>query len=221
VKENIILIDICGTIYSSNTTFDFMDYIFSRDEKYMRFRYISQYWLIKYINIVFLKLFKFDFVRYCLIVFLSGYSRIEIEKNVEFFMENILEDRKYHNIIEIINKLNIPENKLILVSATLDCIAAQVASKLNITEFHASELEYRNNICTGKIKHDLLFHKLERILREGYLPPYNVTISDNVSDINLMKNSAFSYIIVSKKNEKKWYSILKKKSLGSYEIVKV
>jgi phosphoserine phosphatase len=177
--------------------------------------------LIKYINVFLFKIFNYDFLRNLLVSFLSGFTRIEIEKNVECFMNSFLENRKQHNVIEKINKLNNMDNTLVLASITLDCIAAEVAKRLNIGTFYASELEYENGVCTGKIKHDLQGRKLEVILKNGYIPPYKITISDNLSDVNIMKRSNFSYVVVSKKNNKKWNDTLRKKCISAYEILEV
>ncbi|GHT86570.1 hypothetical protein FACS1894137_12340 [Spirochaetia bacterium] len=214
------LIDICGTIYNSNTTFDFLDYIFNKNKLYKYVRIIFRAKLLIIINYILLYMFKYDFIRSSLIKFLYGYSRQELILKANCFIDEILNDKKQINVLNVIKNIAI-NNELILVSSTLDCIAKQVADELCIDKYFASELEYNNNICTGKIKKDYLFLKLDMIQKNGISPLFNVTVSDNISDIELMKQSMFSYIVVSQKNKKKWYKKIEKYALTDYEIIEV
>jgi phosphoserine phosphatase len=218
-EASIVIIDICGTIYNSNTTFDFLDYFFKENKFYHYSRSLLSCQLFKILNILFLRLFKFDFCRHLLIRFLSGHSKIEIERKTKSFIFELLEKKRQEEVIKIIMRISIPENKLILVSATLDCIALEIAKKFNIDSYFASELEYLNGICTGRIKVDLLGNKLKKLRQNGIYSPFKVVISDNFSDTLLMNKSGYSYIVVSEKKRKRWNKILKTSRFENFEIV--
>lgn len=218
-ERKIILLDICGTIYRSNTTFDFLDYFFANNIRYKLFCLLFRCRLARLVNKVIASLCKYDFLRVFSVKFLEGYTEQEIMQKAEYFCNKILEYKKQDKVIEIIN-LNIDkQNRIIIVSATLDCVAFHVAKALGIDEHYASELEYRNNICTGKISNDLLDCKLVKIREKGITPPFEMTISDNFTDIELMKHSKYSYIVSRVKRKRKWGRLLKNNTLDNYEII--
>jgi phosphoserine phosphatase len=217
--RKIILLDICGTIYRSNTTFDFLDYFFADNIGYKLFCFLFRCKFARLVNKIIAGFCKYDFLRYFSIRFLEGYTEQEILQKAGYFCKEILEHKKQNKIIEIINQNINQQNHIIIVSATLDCVAVQVAKVFGINEYYASELEYRNNICTGKIRNDLLDCKLVKIQEKGIAPPFELTISDNFTDIELMKHSKYSYIISRIKRKRKWERILKKNRLDDYEII--
>lgn len=217
--RKIILLDICGTIYRSNTTFDFLDYFFANNIWYKLFRFLFQSRPVKLVNKIIAALCKCDFIRYFSVKFLKGYDEQDILQKAAYFCKEILENKKQNKIIEIINQNINQQNHIIIVSATLDCVAVQVAKTFGINDYYASELEYRDNICTGKIKNDLLDCKLVKIQEKGIMPPFELTISDNFTDIELMKHSKYSCIISRTKRKRKWEKILKRNILNGYEVI--
>ena len=58
--RNAALIDICGTLFYSNTTFDFLDY-YIKNPKYIRLRKRMDNKLLLIINNIIYRLFHYDY----------------------------------------------------------------------------------------------------------------------------------------------------------------
>jgi phosphoserine phosphatase len=219
-ETEIILLDICGTLYRSNTTFDFLKYFFRN--KRFPFLLILTFWSkpARLINKIVYNIIRCDIARTFLVGLLSGYSKEEISKKAAVFVNEVLETKQQYDVIDNVRKLQNKQNaRLIIVSSTLDCIAAAVSNAFGIKEYYASELEYVDSICTGKIKNDLLDCKAQKLLERGIAPPFGMTISDNFTDIELMQRSAFSYIVSMCKHRRRWEKIINRYKLNNYEII--
>jgi len=197
MNKKYVIIDLCGTLYSSNTTFEFLDYVFAKNLKYHLFKFFFKNILGKSINKIITYFFSTDLLRILAIRFLKGFSREEVEHLVDEYYYNILQYKKQHNVIELVDSLRTKEYELIIVSATLDCITKKVAQELNIYQYYSSELFYdKENRCLGKIKYDLLGKKLDFLLDKGFNPPFEIVISDNISDLKLMQKALLVYVII-------------------------
>lgn len=187
------LVDICWTLFRSNTTFDFLDSLVTA-RGYRLLRRIGRTRLGRASNLLFYKIFRTDLQRTLCLRYLKGYSRACLEEKAEDFYRSYLVPRRIDAVWE-----RLPERNLVLVSGTLDVIAATVARHLGAEAYHSSELEYRNGICTGRLRSDFLQRKAT--LATAY-PSYNV-ITDNTGDIALVRN-ARQAVIVTYGNRKRW-----------------
>lgn len=220
MKKNYVLVDICGTLYDANTTMTFLDFIFQSNKRYRIFRFFTRFILIRALNLILLKVFNYDFIRYSSISFLRGKNKKEIENMVNVYYNNFLHDKILLEPITIIKHyINNNNYRIVIVSATLDCIANKVAMEMGIDEIISSKLMYnKDNICLGKLETDILNNKLSELINSGYVAPYSFTISDNFSDANLMKLSYESCIVTNKKKIKKWKKIIINKHIKNYKI---
>lgn len=218
--KKIVLIDICGTLYDSNTTMDFLEFSFRDNPAYRQYQKIVSLLPIRVINKCFLKLFSIDPIRAYGVHFLKGLSRAEIDSLVEAFYINYLLEHRQQNIIDLIDKYRNSQYRLVIVSATLDCIAHKIAKELNISTVLSSSLEYNDNgICTGRIATDLLFAKCKALQKEGICPPFGITLSDNLSDADLMKLSDKSFIVCREQKKDKWLRLICKYNIQKTNIL--
>lgn len=208
--HDIVLIDICGTIFNSNTTFDFLDtQLFGN--KYNLFRKISKTLLGRIINKIFYSSIHIDLIRNIAFSFLRGTSKSILLNKAEHFYYNQLKRKAYDKIIKVIDILKKENKEIILASATVDFVAEIIAQQLNIKKVIATELEYKNGICMGRIKHDNWGNKLASLENKKINPPYYMTITDNYSDIDILKYSSFKIFIVTNDiQKKKWEKIISK-----------
>lgn len=86
-----------------------------------------------------------------------------------------------------------------LCSASLDIVVSHIAKKLKV-EYIASELEFNNEICTGKIIKDLLGIK-DKIIDAQKI---ELVVTDNTSDLELIMKSPKSVILSTSKNFNFW-----------------
>ena len=111
------------------------------------------------------------------------------------------------------------DNRLILVSATLDCIASVVAKKLKIVDVLSTSLCYEKSYCLGKIREDLLGNKLKILKKHRIMPLYDVMITNDYSDIDVIFQSRKSYVVV-ENNIKRWQYLLNKGSYMNYIFIR-
>ncbi|MDE9444683.1 hypothetical protein KKJ04_03385 [Xenorhabdus bovienii] len=185
-----IILDVCGTLYHSNTTFDFIDYFLDKKNKCIIKRKLLKFWIFKFFFIVLGKLFKNDIYRRLYIRLLKDFPQNELTKEAKIFTKEILETKKIlqiHNIIDDIKK-----DDIIICSASLDIVIKEISSILNIKNYFATNLIFEGGYCLGEIRHDLLGRK------DKLFNKVDLVITDNKSDLLLIKKSS-KYIIVSEK----------------------
>ncbi len=210
------IIDICGTLYDSNTTFDFLDnYI--KNWKYILFRRISSNKIWKFINKISILLCKKDITRSIAVSFLNGVPIKELSLAASEFYRTYLINKKRDEVWHVIEQLSI-DFELILVSATLDFIASEISKHIAIDQVFSTQLHYdENGNCKGTIKVDLLGNKLHMLIRSGIMPPYHVIITDNLSDVDLIGETQRCVIISEYEKVSKWNKIMKNKS--NFELI--
>ena len=202
----IVVVDICGTLFRSNTTFDFLHWKFEQDRKYMLFYRIYNSLMWKIFNKICVICIRLDLTRKVGINFLKGYSKDVLREEVERFYESFLSVRKNKQVFLLLDKLKeMEEVELFLASATLDVIGEVVSTHLSIPLLLSTELEYQNNICMGKIQKDTLGTKIKYL---SNIVPIWKCFTDDISDLPLIKSASESTIIIYPRTKKKWEKIL-------------
>lgn len=216
----ILIIDICGTLYDSNTTFDFVKFKFGKTSQYMPIGLCRKSRVICRLNHYWFKLFGKDVLRSKLIKILKGYTSEEIGGMVSDFYDQYLIPRKNKESFDVIEKYRNNNARLILVSATLDVIAKEVAKREHILEWAASQLLYDEGKCLGTLGNDLLDGKLETTLSltKGYA--YDV-ITDNYGDSDIIKESAHAYLVQYKNRRDKWSHYVTKETLRKCDFIRL
>lgn len=115
-NKRTILVDICWTLFYSNTTYDFLHIKGNR------------------CNSLIYKLFRFDIVRTIAIWRFSRYSRDEQLAQAEQFYNDYLEPRKIEEVWRMIEGRDI-----VLVSQTMDVIAQTVAKHIDAKAYYATQ----------------------------------------------------------------------------------
>ena len=211
VKSNIVLIDICGTIFNSNTTFDFLAFLFQKNNRYYNlFNKLRKTFFWRCFNKSLYYIFRLDLTRIIALRYLKGLSKDFLLEQSQIFYDDFLSTLINKEVYEeIIQLQSCQENELILVSATIDVVAQIIASNLSIDKYLSTSLNYDlKNICLGSISNDLLGKKSLFLKQENINPPYFLTITDNLDDIDILNLSQNKFIIIHK-NEAKWTSLLR------------
>jgi phosphoserine phosphatase len=220
MKQDLVLIDICGTLFNSNTTFDFMSFHFGNKSSYLLFRKLTKTYSWRLLNKVLIGIFNWDVTRALAVKWLRGFSKDQLKDMALLFYDNFLISRIQAEVIHKMNTFKDRGNTLILVSATLDFIAKEVAHRMAIPEYYSTQLKYNTkDYCSGKIKVDLLKRKQYFLDKNGIRPPYQTVITDNFSDMDLIKNSTESIIICSLNKKKKWERLLATRNIKNYTLL--
>jgi phosphoserine phosphatase len=219
-ERKTIFIDICGTLYSKNTTYDFIDHYNNDSISYRLLNYFFSFRFMILFNMIILNISKFDIKRSLFIwLFLRGKSKFELSLMANNYYESVLKENKIKPTFEELEKYKFESYNLILISATLDFLAEVIANKMNITTFYSSELRYNNNlICSGIIKKDLLGKKIN-VFRQNNINKSFTTITDNFSDLDIIINSENKIIICKRRKVKRWDQLIFKHKL--YNVKKI
>lgn len=115
-SDRTILVDICWTLFYSNTTYDFLQIRGNR------------------FNSLLYKLFRYDAVRSRAIRRFEQLPEAEQETRVERFYTDYLEPRKIAPVWELIEG-----KEIVLVSQTMDLIARTVARHIGAKAYYATQ----------------------------------------------------------------------------------
>ncbi len=180
------IFDVCDTLYSTNTTFDFLDTYFMKDKKYILFRKSSKFFPIKVFNFIIYKTFKLDVIRILATSFLANKSILEIEIFTNDYVNNKLVSKQNKKIVELLKDYQSQGYKIVLMSGAYDFIIKDIARFFNIDTYFATKLEIVYEKFTGKISQDILLQK--DILYKESFPNVSelIVVSDNKSDLNLL-----------------------------------
>ena len=200
----VIFCDICGTLFYSNTTFDFIDYVVN-SRKYLFFKKIFLNYCFRKINALFYHLFGVDLLKRLSIRFLKGLSKNELSVKAKEFYANYLSSHRIAESFSLVNEYRNRGYYLYLVSATLDVIAESVGKGLNADVVLSSSLYYDSkDVCTGKIKIDLFGRKWECLCKNDYDIESMLVITDDFSDLELIKQAQMVYIVTNVVNMHRW-----------------
>ena len=207
MQSKVFLIDICGTMFKSNTTFDFIKYYYGAN-------WIIKFWFslpYRIYNRLMFRFFKKEPLRRNLIKKLRGKTYEQLMLMANDFCKNFLFTKENSQVINIINKKRAEGYRLVIASATIDVIARAVASCYDIPEFFSTTLEYdANGVCAGNISNDFLSCKKRMLNDVGVAPPYAGVLTDNYSDVDIIRDSYEAYLVTYKMKKNKWTEIVSK-----------
>lgn len=216
--SSIVLVDICGTLYHSNTTFDFLDF-FLKKKSFHMFRRVTKLLVWKLFNKFILAFLGKDLTRSIAIRFLKGYSKEALTAAMDAFFIHRLSKLENKETLRILEEFKKEGKTVILVSATMDFIASRVAQAVNISQYYSTTLNYKNGHCLGTICHDLLRRKSKLLKMNGLNPPYAATITDDFSDLPLLLSSDLAIVVTKKYKANKWEKRLSNHS--HYHLIQV
>lgn len=203
-----ILLDLCGTLYDSNTTFDFLDF-YLRVPSYRFFRRVSKTFAWRCLNRLCLYGLKRDLTRSMALKYLKGKTRGELEAAAELFFDQFLCRKENSEIVHRVAALQ-KEYPVWIVSATLDFIACVIARRVGIERLYASQLAYKGDVCRGYLQTNLLLDKAGALKRQGVFPPYDGVITDNLSDLALIREARLAWVVTYPRTHRRWVRLLEK-----------
>ncbi|MGL5990784.1 MAG: hypothetical protein ACRCZT_03810 [Plesiomonas sp.] len=197
MEKKIIIFDVCGTLYDSNTTFDFIR-SFRRNSVYIK---LLGWWAIKIPLIALGRVISLDIYRSLFIYSLKGVERTILVKAANEFYDHVLQYKKIdatHQMLENLKQQN--GNDIIYCSASLDIIVQVISERLG-GRHQSSLLSFSpDGICLGFLSKDLLGKK-DTLFEDIDI---ELTVTDNISDLALLKMSKSSFILSKEKYLSFW-----------------
>lgn len=172
-----ILVDICWTLYRSNTTFDFLDWFVS-DAGYKRLRRFFGLCPVRLLNLLMVRLTHYDLQRHLALRYIRHIPEKEIQAHANEFVNHVLASRRIEEAWETVQG-----RRVILASGTIPVIAQAVAQTIKAEKTFA----------------DSLFkEKVRKSIHEAY-----DILTDNLSDWPLVCGANHAYIVVYN-NQNRW-----------------
>lgn len=214
-----VLFDIDGTLFDANSTFDFLDGL-QHGRWYQYYRRVGRTLLGRVVNKLSILIFRKDIIRMIGIRCLKNYSHSDLQQMGEIFYENFLKFRSIPEIIKLLNKEKTAGSRVILASATLDFLAEIIKCRVGASACFGTELMYNDGICTGKIQKDRLGHKMDALKEMGVQMPVDLMVTDNVTDVELLRNSLRQVIVVYPRENTRWKKMIATNHFENVEILR-
>jgi len=205
---HLVVFDVCNTLYYSNTTLDFIDYLFRKTKTHFRLfvfllmnkRVSAIFWLLMIVEKFAIK----NIIRNLSVALLRGISREQIYDFGKRFVEEYLPAKIIPQVHDMLNQAIGEKAAVCLMSDSLDPVVRPVAENFGV-DCMAEELEFDEGYSTGRLKSFVT--KLSRIDEIRRDAPYKrlTVISDNKSDRNLLEIADKGYAVIHKKRDKSFW----------------
>lgn len=203
----IAVFDICGTLYNSNTTFDFLSFYLKRNNKPKYFIYkiclskpLKILW--KLLNL----LGKKKMIRNFLIGFIKNEKVSKVNSEAICFVDSYLDAKKIKDVEFLLQEHISKEYEIVFASASIEPVVKAIARKYHVKTAFYTQLVKNRNVYTGKIQYDLEGRK--HIAVEDFKKDNKVKevyfFTDNKEDLQLILNSNHSTVVSKPKNLKYW-----------------
>lgn len=198
--------DVCDTMYYSNTTHDFVRFVFN--EKPFSFRkfiyklFNSKLFPLRYLFIIIGIISGWDLLKKINVYLLKGMSFTQLSILAVRFVSEFLYDKQISQIHYLIDKYRKDGLRVVLCSSSIEPVIRAVAESLGIKYFVCTTLQFEGEIFTGKILEEITSKKLEILEKRELLGKIEYAVSDNLTDLELLSAAKQGIAVVH--NKKKW-----------------
>jgi phosphoserine phosphatase len=197
--RELVVFDVCDTLYSANTTFGFIRHL-ARTSGDARLAGTLRRWTSRESPIFLLgalahRLLGADLARRAVIASLAGWTRPSLETAAEAYVSDDLARRMNAPVLDRLDGHRRAGDRILLVSSSLDIVVAQIARSLGVG-FEASTLQFRGACCTGRLTRDLTGRKAELVASLRQPGEALHVYTDNRSDAALVASADSRTIII-------------------------
>lgn len=199
MDQKFVVSDICDTLFYSNTTFDFIKYCLNKDaftqKKYRYNLFLKRnsplFWLLAIAG----KVTGADLHKQFAVSLFKGLTENELNIFAEGFYNEYLVPRKIKPTFQKISQFQGKE--LVLASASIAPVVKAIAQALGAKYYVATEVEFKNGICTGKMLEELSGKKAAHLHQKLNIKSENIfaVLSDNFTDKGLLRIAREKYAI--------------------------
>lgn len=196
--RKISVFDVCGTLYTVNTTFDFIQFYHKSRSNYFRWFLVKL--LQSKIGKLFNKIFGFSIRRY-IIFSLRGELAFDVGYIAQIYVSSELSKRQCSLAFDYLNYCKSDSNveDVFLISASIEPVIQKVAQELNVS-YLCSKLELKDGKYTGKLTTDLKGNKT-KFIKDAEVVFF---ASDNHDDFDLGLIASRYVIFTKRKNYSYW-----------------
>ena len=211
-KQNVLVFDVCDTLFYSNTTYDFIAYVLkgtSITKYYTLQALIKRSSPLAWPFMVMARVSGVDWPKKMALQLLKGLSKDELYRLGRSFLADFLNTCKIQQTHSLLTQAHPEGTQLFLLSASLDPVIAAVAESVGAS-FKSTELEYTSNgIFTGRIKKEMTGQKLAELQLLLKNTDYRLTVAtDNFTDRSLVEAAHKRYVVIYNEKGKAYWKDL-------------
>lgn len=208
--EKIAFFDFCETLVSFQTADAFVDYVRRRSRNKHMQRWEKLLRVLRKFKLVFIaeRLTKgrFSISKRLKLYQLKGFNEKEIGLYAQGYYKENIRPNLVSKVLDILRRLQDDGWSIVLVSGGYDVYLKEFAREFGISKIHSSEVSFKKNLCTGRLKgKDCMGDNKIRLLDFFYNRDEIVSksFSDSESDVPFLSwaNEGF---VVSHNSHKKW-----------------
>lgn len=174
----VVFLDLCGTLVKENTTFDFFNKVILPQKSFL----LRALWKSRFVQLVTKILsvchIKYDLTKKSCLFIMRGHTEDELRNLAKSYMSTLT---WRNEILFKVEKLVQHGYKPVIVSASLPFLVEVVSNHLMIDTYICSEMEYKDEIFTGRLLTDLQGNKLDVLANKK--GDKSIFITDNQDDI--------------------------------------
>lgn len=215
--KKILCVDVCGTLYSQNTTSGFVIHHHKNSQNWLRLCFLQsisgRYNPVLYFLIVLGKIVKKDIYKYFMVFSLKGEEKKSLHASAQSFLLS-LKEKEIRPVFRFVQEMRERGWCPILVSNSLDVVVEAIADNLAL-DMVASELSWSEGRCSGNLARDLTGCKrrnLEAFLGVSLTNLSCAIVTDNKSDSDIILVSDYIWL-VARRRPRKWMSNYEKAKL--------
>jgi len=212
MSKQLIVFDVCDTLYQSNTTFDFIRFVLKEKKLSFKAR-LFRIFTFKYSPFFILfyllqKITKQDICKQQCLALLKGFEQKELLELAKKFKQEDLEQKKItatHKMLQEFKQKKLP---IVLLSASIDPVIQVIAEDLGLP-FLSSQISYSNQSFDGKLRFEMTGQKQTKLEEFGFDSTTELTVvTDNFSDKGLMTLAKNRYAVVYSEQAKTFWAPL-------------
>lgn len=213
--EAVYVFDVCGTLVKEDTTLGLLAWHFKRVNSYVNYCIISlvkkKYSPVRLLILIAEKLFNRHIGKMISIRLLRKTRLEQLEISAEEYAKYLLTEKLISDVYLIFNKAKNEKAKIILASASLNPIVKCLANAMQV-DYVSSRLACKDGRLNGRLDLDISGKKETEITNhfgESVFGNLECCVSDNLSDLRLMKHAKNRFIVVhNHKNLIRWKKLL-------------
>lgn len=187
-SKKIIVFDVCGTLYDSNTTIDFVLFILRSQGRVLlllKYRLLN----IKLISYIGSRVFRYN-LRDQLLLKIDGLSVSRVNEHAVNFIEEYLSKRQNKVVFDFFKKsVESSEREVYLASASINPIIDALSSKYCVKSISSTLFQDASGCYDGRIRCDISGKK-DVFLKSIYdVDKIDEFYSDNIEDIPISQIS--------------------------------
>lgn len=179
--SHLLILDVCGTLYNGNSTYDFVWFLAKKKLKIIR--YICYFYFARILFLFYPKNIRRYKRRQLIALFFKNMKEDEVRILADkFFLLHFLPKCSFSKIAQY----SCPDTKAVIVSASINPPISSLSRHINIG-FYSSVLQVSDGFYTGKFTNDILWRKSSVLAQINLRNFKRVTlITDNIEDTDMI-----------------------------------